>query len=172
MHCSIKCSWWAHQILTVTFDFDPLCSGTHHSISVSHMSVELVQFMSQLLNIFMFIQIFTHVKFAENKCSWQWEDVSFFAELIFIHIYLSEMLLLLIPFLSDLGWSSIHSRLVVGNITATKIQPPFKHPGLPGLQNLSKHVNFDIRNGNSLQLTTNTHPITYISIITNRDWQF
>ena len=28
----------------------------------------------------MFIQIFTHVKFAENKRSWQWEDLSFFAE--------------------------------------------------------------------------------------------
>jgi aryl-phospho-beta-D-glucosidase BglC (GH1 family) len=36
----------------------PLCSGTHYSISVSHMSVELVQFMSQLLNLVMFIQIF------------------------------------------------------------------------------------------------------------------
>uniref|UniRef100_A0AAZ3NV80 Tc1-like transposase DDE domain-containing protein n=1 Tax=Oncorhynchus tshawytscha TaxID=74940 RepID=A0AAZ3NV80_ONCTS len=36
----------------------PLCSGTHYSISVCHMSVELVQFMSQLLNL-MFIQIFT-----------------------------------------------------------------------------------------------------------------
>ena len=33
------------------------------------MSVELVQFMSQLLNLVMFIQIFTHVKFAENKSS-------------------------------------------------------------------------------------------------------
>ena len=32
---------------------------------VSHMSVELIQFMSQLLNL-MFIQIFTHVKFVEN----------------------------------------------------------------------------------------------------------
>jgi hypothetical protein len=31
------------------------------------MSVELVQLMSQLLNLVMFIQIFTHVKFAENK---------------------------------------------------------------------------------------------------------
>jgi hypothetical protein len=29
----------------------PLCSGTHYSISASHMSVELVQFMSQLLNL-------------------------------------------------------------------------------------------------------------------------
>ena len=29
---------------TVTFDFDP--PGTHYSISVSHMSAELVQFMS------------------------------------------------------------------------------------------------------------------------------
>uniref|UniRef100_A0A8C8JNM2 Tc1-like transposase DDE domain-containing protein n=1 Tax=Oncorhynchus tshawytscha TaxID=74940 RepID=A0A8C8JNM2_ONCTS len=57
------------HILTVTFDFDnPLCSGTHYSISVSHMSMELVQFMSQLLNL-MFIQIFTRVKFAENKHS-------------------------------------------------------------------------------------------------------
>ena len=31
--------------------------------------------LSQLLNLVMLIQIFTHVKFAENKCSWQWEDV-------------------------------------------------------------------------------------------------
>jgi hypothetical protein len=44
----------------------PLCSGTHYSTSVSYMSVELFQFMSQLLNL-MFIQIFTDVKFAENK---------------------------------------------------------------------------------------------------------
>ena len=39
------------------------------TISVSHMSVEPVQFMSQLLNLVMFIQIFTHVKVAENKRS-------------------------------------------------------------------------------------------------------
>ena len=52
---------------TVTFDFDPpLCSGTHYSISVSHMSVKLVQFMSQLLNLVMFIHIFTHVKLKIN----------------------------------------------------------------------------------------------------------
>jgi hypothetical protein len=31
------------------------------------MSVELVQFMSQLLNLVTFIQIFTRVKFAVNK---------------------------------------------------------------------------------------------------------
>uniref|UniRef100_A0A673XFP6 Uncharacterized protein n=1 Tax=Salmo trutta TaxID=8032 RepID=A0A673XFP6_SALTR len=60
------------MILTVTFDFDPpICSGTHYSISVSHMSVELVQFMSQLLNLVMFIQIFTHVKFSKNSRSRQ-----------------------------------------------------------------------------------------------------
>jgi succinate dehydrogenase hydrophobic anchor subunit len=47
----------------------PLCSGTDYSIYVSHMSVEFVQFMSQLLNLVMFIQIFTHLKFAENKRS-------------------------------------------------------------------------------------------------------
>jgi hypothetical protein len=70
IHCSTYCSWWPHQILTGTFDFEPpLCSVTHYSISVSHMSVELVQFMFQLLNLVMFIQIFTHVKFAENKRS-------------------------------------------------------------------------------------------------------
>jgi hypothetical protein len=57
----------------------PLCSGTHYSISNSYMSGELVQFMSQVLNLVMFIQLFTHVKFAENKSSWQWEDISFFA---------------------------------------------------------------------------------------------
>jgi hypothetical protein len=56
-------------MLTVTFDFDPLCSETHYSVSVGHMSVELFQFMSQLLNLVMFIQIFTHAKFAENKCN-------------------------------------------------------------------------------------------------------
>jgi hypothetical protein len=44
----------------------PICSGTHYSIFVSHMFVELVQFMSQLLNLVMFIQIFTHVKFAKK----------------------------------------------------------------------------------------------------------
>ena len=53
----------------------PLCSGAHYSIPVSHMSVELLQ----LLNL---VMLFTHVKFAENKCSWQWDDVSFFAEFI------------------------------------------------------------------------------------------
>ena len=31
------------------------------------MSVELVQFMSQLLNLVIFIHIFTHVKFAGKK---------------------------------------------------------------------------------------------------------
>ena len=36
--------------MTVTFDFDPhpLCSGTHYSISVRHMSVELVKFMMKI----------------------------------------------------------------------------------------------------------------------------
>ena len=47
----------------------PLCLWTHYFIPVSHMSVELDQFMSQLLNLVLFIQIFTHVKFAENKRS-------------------------------------------------------------------------------------------------------
>ena len=37
--------------------------------------------LSHLLNL-MFIQIFTYVKFAENKHSWQWEDIYFFAELL------------------------------------------------------------------------------------------
>jgi hypothetical protein len=59
------------------FWFWPLCSGTHYSISVSHMFLELVQFMSQVLNL-MFIQIFTHVNIAENKRSWHWEDIYFF----------------------------------------------------------------------------------------------
>jgi hypothetical protein len=49
----------------------PLCSGTHYSISVSLVSVELVQFMSQLL-ILMFIQIFTreavHVRRIVTNC--------------------------------------------------------------------------------------------------------
>ena len=66
------------------FILTPLCSGTYHSISISHMSVELIQFMSQLLSLVMFIQIFTHVKFAENKSSWQWEDL--FSE--FMNMYL------------------------------------------------------------------------------------
>ena len=59
-------------MLTVTSDFDPpFVQGhiTHYYISLSHMSVELVQLKSQLLNLAMFIQIFTHVKFAENKHS-------------------------------------------------------------------------------------------------------
>ena len=88
----IWCSPWGDALqfsmqLVATPDTDcffwfgpPLCSETHYSISVSHMSVELVQFMSQLLNLIMFTQIFTHVKFAENKCGWQWEDILFFAE--------------------------------------------------------------------------------------------
>lgn len=37
----------------------PLCLRTHYSTSVYQMSVKLVQFMSQLLNIFMFIQMLT-----------------------------------------------------------------------------------------------------------------
>ena len=65
---------------TDCYFWPPLCSGTHYSISVTHISVELVQFLSQLLSLVMFIQIYTHVKFAENKRSWQWEDVYFFAE--------------------------------------------------------------------------------------------
>ena len=69
-----------HRIGTYFWFWPPLCWGTHYSISVSHMSVELVQFKSQLLNL-MFIQIFIRVKFAENKCSWQWEYVSFLLSL-------------------------------------------------------------------------------------------
>ena len=53
-------------LLLLILTLSPLCSGTHFSISVSHMSVELVQFMSQVLNLVMFIQIFMHVKLAEN----------------------------------------------------------------------------------------------------------
>ena len=49
------------------------------------MSVELVQFMSQLLNLVMFIQISTRVKFAENKHS-ERTFYLFFAE--FIHKYM------------------------------------------------------------------------------------
>ena len=59
-----------------------LCSRTHYSISVSRMSMELVQFVFQLLNLVMINQLFTHVKLAENKRIWQWEDVYFFAEFI------------------------------------------------------------------------------------------
>ena len=47
-----------------------------------------------LLNL-MFIQIFTHVKFAENKHIWQWEDVSFFAEFILTHYYHVHLLSML-----------------------------------------------------------------------------
>ena len=61
----------------VTFD-SPLCSGTHYSISVSHMSAELVQFMSQLLNLVMFIQLVKHVKFAEINAADS--ERTFFAE--------------------------------------------------------------------------------------------
>ena len=49
-----------------TFDFyPPLGSGTRYSISVSHMSVELDQFVSVVESV-MFIQIFAHVKFAKK----------------------------------------------------------------------------------------------------------
>ena len=51
--------------LVATPDTDCYFFSRTHSISVSHMSVELVQFMSQLLNL-MFIQIFKHVKIAEK----------------------------------------------------------------------------------------------------------
>jgi transposase len=89
----IWCSPWGGDALqylmqlVATPDIDCyLCSGRHYSIYVSH-PVELVQFMLHLLNLVMFIQIFTHVKFAENKLSWQWEDVYFFAEFISNHLY-------------------------------------------------------------------------------------
>ena len=45
-----------HQILTDTFD-PPFVQG-HIIPFVSHMSVELVQFMSQLFNLVMFNHIF------------------------------------------------------------------------------------------------------------------
>jgi hypothetical protein len=56
--------WAEKKTLTVTdcyFWFRPsIYSGKYYSISVSQMSGELVQFMSHLLNLVMFIQIFTH----------------------------------------------------------------------------------------------------------------
>ena len=100
-HCKnwqIWCSPWGGDALqylmqlVATPDTDcyfwfwpPICSGKHYYISVSHMTVELVQCMSKCLNLVMFIQIFTHVKFVENKRSWQWKDVSFFC---WVNIYL------------------------------------------------------------------------------------
>jgi hypothetical protein len=63
----LNAAWWPHQILTVTFDFDPPCVQGHI----------LFLFVTCLWNLFslclllnlMFIQIFTHVKFPENKSS-------------------------------------------------------------------------------------------------------
>ena len=69
MHCSTYCSWWPHQILTVTFDFDPLFVQGH-----------IIPFLlfTCLWNLFILCLscwiLFTHVKFVENKRSWQWED--------------------------------------------------------------------------------------------------
>jgi hypothetical protein len=74
--------------------------GTHYSISVSYMSVELVQILPQLLILVMFIQIFTQVRFAENKRSWQWEDASFFAEFTSLQLCKS----LTWPFYNTLSW--------------------------------------------------------------------
>jgi hypothetical protein len=51
--------------------------------------------MSQLLNLVMFIQIFTHVKFAENKRRWQREDVPFLAEFILLQYVLTGYVMLL-----------------------------------------------------------------------------
>ena len=82
----------------------PLCSGTHFSISVSHMSVELVQFMFQLLNLVMFIQIFTHVKFAENIRSWQWEEVYFFAEFVLFNSLFSNY---------EIQWLAVNNNLYI-----------------------------------------------------------
>ena len=49
-------------MLTVTFDFDPPFVQRHLIPFLLVTSVELVQFMSQLLNLVMFIPVFTHVK--------------------------------------------------------------------------------------------------------------
>ena len=40
---------------------------TYKHAPIKKITVKTVQFMSQLLNLVMFLQIFTHVKFAENK---------------------------------------------------------------------------------------------------------
>ena len=68
----IWCSPWGDALqflmqLVATPDNDcyfwfwpsPLCSGTHYSISVSHMSVELVQFMSVVESCYVHTNIYT-----------------------------------------------------------------------------------------------------------------
>ena len=61
------------------------------------MSVELVQFMSQLLNL-MLLQIFTHVKIAEKNAVDR-EDISFYAEFTSLKlIYLQTNILLFLTF--------------------------------------------------------------------------
>ncbi len=62
-------------LLTATVEIDPR-SGTICFISVHQMSVKFILFTSQLLNIFMFIQTFTHNKFVGKKPSGKkWEDL-------------------------------------------------------------------------------------------------
>ena len=79
MHCSSYCSWWPHQILTVTLDFDPAFVQGH---IIQFLLVTCLWNMfsfSQLLNLVMFIQIFTRLLKINAVDS---EDVSFFAEFI------------------------------------------------------------------------------------------
>ena len=52
------------------------------------MSVELVQFMSQVLNLVMFIQIFTHVKFAEKNAIDSERTFLFLLRLYLLNMYI------------------------------------------------------------------------------------
>ena len=85
---SLICSPWGRDALqylmqlVATPDTDcyfwfwsPLCSGTHYSISVS-----LWNLFSLCLSCWILLctkHKYLHVKIAENKLSWQWEDLYF-----------------------------------------------------------------------------------------------
>ncbi|KAF4094279.1 hypothetical protein AMELA_G00011680, partial [Ameiurus melas] len=64
MRCSVLKAAGGHQILTGTLNIDPAPHPLlfRDSLFYSLSSVKLVQFMCQLLNVFMLIRIFTHVK--------------------------------------------------------------------------------------------------------------
>ena len=69
MHCSTLYLVWPPAALTVTVDFDhPFVQG--HIIPFLLVTCLSNLFsLSQLLNLVMLFQIFTHVKFAENELS-------------------------------------------------------------------------------------------------------
>lgn len=82
MHCNMP-----HHILTDFGCWCPPCSGSCCSMSFRQMNVKLVQFVCQLLNLKkekINTNVCTLRKFAGNESRWTWEDISFFAESIYI----------------------------------------------------------------------------------------